>query len=133
MKHTNIYHVCVCRTASQWFRTFFAHLAPDTRVYNYENEGYGQWDRRSFVDRHVECDIPKNTICSPLYMSFDNYAEIPKPDDYKSFCVWRDPRDVVVSLYFSIRYSHGQIGDHPQWRQTVSQLSKEDGILGPST
>jgi len=62
-------------------------------------------------------------------MGFDNYHDIPKPDSYRSFCVWRDPRDVVVSFYFSCLYSHPPIGKHPHWRQHLSQLNEERGMI----
>lgn len=132
MKPINLYHVCVAKTASQWFRELFRRLQPYTgkREYHYEWQGYGRWDDRDFMSRDVGKTIfPDNVVCTPLYMGFDCYHKIPKPTTYKAFCVWRDPRDIVVSFYFSTRFSHGQIGLHPVWRKQLSSLNEEQGIL----
>lgn len=119
MRPLNIYHVTVAKTASRWFLNFFEHpkIKAITRMgrYDFETEDYGKWDDRDFMSREAQKKIPPNLVCSPLYMGFDNYHSIPKPDHYKSFCLWRDPRDVLVSFYFSCRYSHPPIGKHPIW------------------
>lgn len=47
------------------------------------------------------------------------------------FHVIRDPRDVIVSGYFSHLYSH-EVGDWPRlrvYRQMLENLNKEDGLL----
>ena len=39
--------------------------------------------------------------CLRLYMPYDGFAALTKPEPWRAFFVMRDPRDVVVSWYFS--------------------------------
>ncbi|MGL5080948.1 MAG: sulfotransferase domain-containing protein [Microcoleaceae cyanobacterium] len=55
----------------------------------------------------------------------------PVLDHLKGFHVIRDPRDIIVSAYFSHRYSHStqswpELNDY---RKQLEQLSKEKGLL----
>ena len=43
--------------------------------------------------------------------------------------VFRDPRDTVVSHYFSLRFSHGLMGKIAEIRDTLRGLSFSDGVL----
>jgi len=43
--------------------------------------------------------------------------------------VRRDPRDLLVSLYFSMKRSHVPAGILPGWRQRLLALPEEDGLL----
>jgi len=128
----NIYHICVAKTGSMWIEGIFKHplinAYTSMPVYNFESDRHG-WDYRGFMDRHETEAFPKKTVCCPTYMGLDCYLQVPKPDKYKSFCVVRDPRDLVTSFYFSIMYSHAQMGLHPQWRQRLSRLDRENGFI----
>lgn len=123
----NIYHICTAKSASRWFVRFFTKIKQFTglRRYNYEKN----WDVRPWTDRTIEITIPTNTVCTPLYIGLNCYLEIPKPKHYRAFCLWRDPRDVVVSFYYSVRYSHPQIGLHPVWRKELKTLNLNNGII----
>jgi hypothetical protein len=48
--------------------------------------------------------------------------------DFRGFHVIRDPRDLVVSAYFSHLYSHPEQGWLTPVRNTLKALSKEDGL-----
>lgn len=129
----NIYHCCLPRTGSQWM----AGILSDARVYEYSAltvHAYqkalpGGVDQRNFTQRVFTAPFPERTILSPLYIDFENYAAIPKPKRYRAFFVMRDPRDIVVSRYFSARYSHAPIGRIPQRREVLKSMSMRDGIL----
>ncbi|MGH7858702.1 MAG: sulfotransferase domain-containing protein [Candidatus Binatia bacterium] len=59
------------------------------------------------------------------------YAYVPNLGRFRGFHVIRDPRDVVVSAYFSHRYSHPTrefpgLGEH---RERLAGLPKEEGLL----
>ena len=127
---TNIYHLCIAKTGSQWIKGMFKHpyvqRATNMPLYNFERDRH-IWDSRNFMSRH-ESKFPENTICSPTYMGFNCFTNLPKPKQYKAFSVIRDPRDIVVSFYFSTRYSHGQLGKHPVWREQLSKLNKSQGL-----
>ena len=41
----------------------------------------------------------------------------------------RDPRDVLISWYFSSKYSHDLIGEQERIRQKLHKLDLDDGLL----
>ena len=41
----------------------------------------------------------------------------------------RDPRDLLISWYFSVKYSHTLLGDLGKIRQELGRLDMEDGLL----
>ena len=45
------------------------------------------------------------------------------------FFVMRDLRDTLVSLYFSLRYSHRLMGDVGRVRAILSEMTLEEGLL----
>jgi hypothetical protein len=130
---TNIYHCCTQKTASQWIRSIFS----DVRVYKYsglkpyhyqtmQRNGY---DERNLTERSFEEPFPARTIVSPLYIDYDNFAALPKPDAYKAFFVMRDPRDIIVSWYFSSKYSHSRMGDVARIRRKLHDLPLSEGLV----
>lgn len=65
-------------------------------------------------------------------LSFDNadYEYVKQLENFVGFHVVRDPRDIVVSAYYSHLYSHGT--KNPIWaeqRMVLQGLSKSDGLL----
>lgn len=47
----------------------------------------------------------------------------------RGFHVIRDPRDVVVSAYFSHRYSHPIYGDLDDYRKKLNEVSESEGLF----
>lgn len=72
---------------------------------------------------------PKKTITTPLYVNYEAYRLMPKPGDSRAIFVVRDPRDLIVSEYFSLRYSHSPVGDIPEHRSKLNTLSELEGLL----
>ncbi len=64
-----------------------------------------------------------------IYIGFENYRAIPKPERHKAFFIMRDPRDLVVSWYFSMKRSHALMGTVPQIRETLNAMPLDEGIL----
>ena len=54
---------------------------------------------------------------------------IPKPARFKAFYVVRDPRDALVSWYFSARFSHRPIDPIPWLRARLEAVDFEDGMI----
>ncbi|MGH7265554.1 MAG: sulfotransferase domain-containing protein [Candidatus Rokuibacteriota bacterium] len=48
---------------------------------------------------------------------------------YRVLHVRRDPRDVLVSSYYSLKYSHVPCDDVRLWRPRLVALGEEDGLL----
>lgn len=137
MKHestfVNIYHCCVQKTGSQWVKAMLSdwetYRYSGLTVFNYRKSRPGGGYARKITDMGFTEPFPGDTIVTPLYTDFGNYSAIPKPERYRVFFVMRDPRDLVVSWYFSVRYSHALMGRVPEHREVLNRLSVADGML----
>lgn len=127
----NVYHCCVWKTASQWVRNVFS----STAVYRYSGlltyayEHFEGTDERPLQERSFEKPFPKKKIVSPIYSNFASFANMPKPEAYRAFFVVRDPRDLVVSHYFSSRYSHVANKGVLEERDRLEGMSDSEGML----
>jgi hypothetical protein len=129
----NVYHCCVPKTGSQWIRKILSdpevYRYSGLRPYHYQSKLPGKRDSRPLKDRVFAEPFPIRTIISPLYISFENFTLLPKPQVYRAFFVQRDPRDILISWYFSMKHSHPVLGNIPQLRKTLNAASFEEGIL----
>ncbi len=119
---TNVYYATVQKTGSHWFKAVF----DDPRV----REVSGLW---SYPGHRYEWDefhkrFPRRHFVPALFISHGQYEEIVKPADHRTFYVTRDPRDIVVSWYYSMRDTHRLVGKVPQHRAVLRERSFEDGI-----
>ena len=74
--------------------------------------------------------FPKNSLISPLYIDYKTFSNLPKPKDYRAFFVTRDPRDILVSWYFSTKFSHGKDGYLNQYISDLQTIdSIEEGLI----
>ena len=64
-----------------------------------------------------------------VYITKDEFSQAALPKKWHRFVVIRDLRDTLVSGYFSIKNSHPPVGPIPQWRQELSSMSQEEGLL----
>ena len=123
----NVFHCCVQKTASQWIASIFNKSklldGTDFEVYDYYKEAMQGQDE--FVSPRP------NAILTPIYASYSTFQQIPKPEQYKVFMVIRDPRDIVVSWYFSATLTHKTKGNDVLHglRQDLKSLTLEDGLI----
>jgi len=103
---TNVYHLGLQKTGSMWIQSVLC----DPIIYRYSGllphrvKGTRRWNQ---METLVFADpFPERRIVSKLYISRDNFRSIPKPANYRAFFVIRDPRELVVSWYFSTRDNH---------------------------
>ena len=126
----NVYHCCVHKTGSQWLRKIFSdgqtYAYSGLRPFHYQSK-LKDGDQRDIKDRTFQEAFPKGTIVSPLYINYERFQELPKPPKYRAVFVFRDPRDVLVSWYFSTRYSHPGKSRDPH-REKLNELSLNDGM-----
>ena len=118
----NVYHLAVRKTASQWIKALFA----DPIVYRHS--GLPTYDPRYANWSHPRVCPPRRVALS-LFFSRPRFDDVPKPDRYRAFFVMRDPRDMLVSSYFSTRNSHGVMGDVLEIRKVLRAKSRKDGLL----
>lgn len=128
----NVFHCCLHKSGSQWIR----RIAKDARVYkysglrdhHYQSSMPGGHDPRPVNERSFDESFPERTFVTPLYIDYQNYLAIPKPDSTRAFFVTRDPRDIVVSWYFSSLYSHRLMGDLSDVRGMLSDVDMPTGL-----
>jgi len=128
----NVYHCCVHKTASQWLRKIFSDERTfqfsGLEVYNYEKELPGGVDTRKITERTFEEAFPRQTIVTPIYIDLPGFQRLPRPEKFRAFFVPRDPRDVVVSWYFSVKQTHKVMGLIGEVREKLQTLPEADGL-----
>lgn len=125
----NIYHCCIQKSASQWIRQILADPRI-SKITNFKIHVPGKDFILSAKDRESLWEgFPVNTIVSPLYIRYDDFLKMPRPESYKAFWVMRDPRDLVVSRYFSMKYSHKILNPQQEReRKFLNEAGMEEGI-----
>lgn len=128
-RNTNIYHCCVQKSASQWIKMILS----DPVIYKYTALNIYTPDK-DFIgpqNRHeLSNPFPIHTIVSPLYIKYEEFQNMPKPEIYKAFWVTRDPRDLVISRFFSMRYSHAILNEQmAEERKILDKMNDEEGIF----
>ena len=128
----NIFHCCVQKTGSQWIKAIFAdqriHHLTKMQIHTYQTTMPGGFDPRNLLERTFDTSFPPNTIISPLYITYENYKQIPKSENHRTFFIMRDPRDIAVSWYFSVKHSHVPIGQIAEFRDKLNQLDISEGL-----
>jgi hypothetical protein len=131
----NIYHCCVHKSGSQWIRKVFAdpqiYRVTGLRTYAY-GPRLDEGDKsRSYPEISFDRPFPARRIVSPLYIQYEGFVELPKPEPWRAFFVLRDPRDVVVSWYFSSINSHPTNSSRgmQRTREHLTTLDEEHGLI----
>lgn len=124
----NVYHCCIQKSGSQWIKRVLSD--PIIKKKNLKVYTPGKdfiYHPKDF--KFSSLNFPLNSIVSPLYINYENFLAIPKPGNYKAFWVMRDPRDLVISRYFSMKYSHDIINESiKKERDFLNQVSEEEGL-----
>lgn len=120
----NIYYCCTQKTASQWFR----NILRDPDVYKFTGLRPVPYVQKGLNEAYFDRPIPKRTMGIHLYIDYPTYLTIPKPARFRTFFVLRDPRDIVVSWYFSTKYSHPVMMFISKLRDDMEFMSFEEGM-----
>ncbi|MBW2991752.1 sulfotransferase domain-containing protein [Candidatus Woesearchaeota archaeon] len=123
-RYDNIYHCCTQKTASQWLRAVFR----DPVFYRYTALVVLPYIKVGLKEASFSRPFPKNVIATHLYIDYPTYLSIPKPKHYKAFVIIRDPRDCVVSWYFSAKKSHTMVTVIPKFRREMKNLGFDEGM-----
>jgi hypothetical protein len=125
----NIYHCCVQKSGSQWLSSILSdpmvYKMSHMKVYNPHKDFFSA----NSVQELILHPPPVNKIISPLYIGLEDFLKIPKPLKYKAFFVMRDPRDIVISWYFSAKYSHRKYPPIKKIRKILQTMNDEEAIL----
>lgn len=122
--YDNIYYCCTQKTGSQWFKRIFR----DPVVYQYTGLRTYEYNELGLRRAHFDGPLPERTIAVHLYVNYDSYASIPKPQQRRTFFMLRDPRDIAVSWYFSARYSHGPVATMLVLRKDLENTTLSEGL-----
>jgi hypothetical protein len=119
----------VQKTASQWFVRFWTDPLFGEH-YNLKHF----WPEDNFIAQGSDLkklnNIPWGRIISPLYIKRSDFVNMKKSPSYRAFFVARDPRDFVISQYFSRKYSHPLTDPViTKSREHLNSIPVEEGIL----
>lgn len=106
------YHCCIQKTASQWFAGLFED--PEFRELSGISESKRpgiNFLRKDETTRSKLGSVPTGTLVSPVYIEYQDFLANLARGPYLAVAVVRDPRDIVVSGYFSVAQSHKIINE----------------------
>lgn len=114
-----VFHVTHWKAGSQWVRSILKLAVPDRFI-----------EPAPYPDRPLDGPPVKGGVYTPVYSSYSQFRNaVPTDPSHRAFVVIRDPRDTLVSWYFSLMYSHK--AGHPtvlESRQELRGLSKPEGL-----
>lgn len=114
-----IFHITHWKAGSQWVRKILEACVPDSIV-----------TPRVYEAQFLNDPIQPGKIYPTVYVTREQFYSVKLPASWKRFVVIRDLRDTLISVYFSIRFSHQAIADEiVKWRAVLDALSKEKGLL----
>lgn len=143
-KSRQIFHCCPQKTASQWFVGFYRdpifartsglqvvefvrHLEGLSGIPDYRSDL--QFYRLANTRLAIERPMPRNSIGVPFYVGYETYRAIPKRGSVKAIYVQRDPRDLLVSAYYSARDTHPEMPVMMELRAALRGMNLQDGLL----
>jgi len=115
----SVFHVTHWKAGSQWISSVLKYAAPKRFV-----------RPKSGVAGPLGGPFERGKIYAPVYAPYSRFKQF-VPDDAanRTFVVIRDPRDTLISWYFSLMYSHPQDTDHVRReRHDLLALSRSDGL-----
>jgi hypothetical protein len=120
----NIYAASCPKSGSQWIKALLDH--PTVRAHT-GLFTLPQLDDFSATQRTRA--YPAASFVPGLYVSYDAYRRLAKPYPHRTIYIFRDPRDIVVSGYFSGLATHREYAGVAEHRATLRGMSTSDGLL----
>lgn len=127
----NIYHCTIQRSASQWFLRLFQ----EPLIWRYthllvHNPRMNFIPRTHDVLKTLQSPVLTGAIISPFYIRYEDFKTLPKPQNYRAFYVMRDPRDLMISSYFSLKYTHPPYDPFiVKMRERLHAIPEDEGLL----
>lgn len=124
--HNLIVHACTWKSASQWVRIVLS----DARVYRYSGLKPHFLRQAEVLQSHLadRQKLPKRSILTPAYLTYEQITAAKPHGSERYFFVMRDPRDLVVSRYFSRLSAHPDNERILQLRDELKRMSPTEGL-----
>lgn len=142
--HPSILHFSLNKSATQYTKRVLNEAAESVGLVNAHLNGYAFHSDFPYLDDLSAVEMAQYQYLFKskgyLYSVFGGMIEnIPNLSDFLVVWMIRDPRDILVSSYYSTAYSHPTPGkrsnktaDFQTKRQTAQQLSIDDFVLQES-
>jgi lipopolysaccharide transport system ATP-binding protein len=114
-----VVHVTHWKAGSTWVDAILRRCVPGCVV---EAQRWNQ---------HVhDAPLEEGKVYPRAYLTKEQFEDLSLPERWKRFVVIRDLRDTFVSAYFSIKFSHNVIDNHPLQlqRQQLHGMSLQEGL-----
>ncbi|WP_435770477.1 sulfotransferase domain-containing protein [Nocardioides sp. SYSU DS0651] len=120
----NIFTAGSPKAGSQWMKALFHH-----RVVR-EHTGLFTLPQLDYQQR-LDKPFPPGTFVPGIYLSYDEYRRLPRPWPHRTVYMFRDPRDLIVSGYYSAVKTHRKVHvpELEQFRDELRSMPREEGLL----
>lgn len=120
----NIYYATSQKCGSQWISALFS----DKRVR--QLTGLAVYPQHHYDINDFRMRFPLGAFVPGLYVDYNLYdLFIQKPSSYKTFYIYRNPMDIVVSYYWSFKETHAPNSGVNILRQKLNSLTQDEGLL----
>jgi hypothetical protein len=119
MNNKKVLHITLAKCGSQWIRDILT--APE--ITRYSRVPYSGISKSIHNNNQIE--LPNNALSGPIYGMNQWEWLYWKEGGDKAIVVLRDPRDVIVSLYYSWIYSHALNPQVEEMRALLLNLPNE--------
>lgn len=118
----NIYAAGSPKAGSQWMKALFDHpvVRRHTGLFTLPQLDHQLRPSKPF---------PAGTFVPGLYFSHDEYLAMTHRHPYRLIYMFRDPRDLFVSGYFSAIGTHRPVPGYEEWRESLRSMPINEGLL----
>lgn len=114
-----IFHVTHWKAGSQWVRKILEACVPELIVMP-----------QVYETQFLRDPILPGRVYPTVYVTKEQFHSVPLPETWKRFVIIRDLRDTLISVYFSVKFSHQAIAEEiVKWRSVLDSVNEEDGLL----
>jgi lipopolysaccharide transport system ATP-binding protein len=114
-----IFHITHWKAGSQWVRKILEACVPERIV-----------PPQVYEVQFLQESILEGRVYPTVYVTQEQFYSVQLPQFWKKFIIIRDLRDTLISVYFSIRFSHQAIADEiVEWRRKLELLDEENGLI----
>ncbi|WP_417897201.1 sulfotransferase domain-containing protein [Bacillus haimaensis] len=112
-------HITHYKAGSTWILNILRNAFPGKVV-----------QRQIGASHFLNQPVIKGRFYSPLYVTKQQFESVQLPDNCRKFIVIRDLRDTLISLYFSLKYSHDMLNEEmKKSRATLNSMSVDEGLI----